>query len=207
MHMLLYTSVPIRSPEKLAALLNVLPLRAHCQQCANREGDRERHWHRKDFPHWRKAFYFSRSVSLRMRWIILSTQCAGCQNTVNYYPIMICFSVDFQDFHVLVLLLDWNGETGQHIGVGYIRDRALHCYCCFILLTQLGKQPTLALSIRAHRLQHDPDSSAHTSASDKGSSGASGDGVKTVIHDKELGELIPTAAEVISRAFGRTLLS
>lgn len=115
---------------------------------------------------------------------ILSTQCTGCLNTVNYYPIMICFSVDFQDFHVLVLLLNWKEETGQHAGVGYIRDRTLHCYCCFILLTQLGKQPTLALSIQAHRLQRDPDSSAHTSASDKGSHCAIGDGVKTVIHDK-----------------------
>lgn len=82
---------------------------------------------------------------------------------------------------MLVLLLYWKEETGQHIkqtGVGYVTDRALHCYCCFILLTQLGKQPTLALSIQAHRLQHDPDGSAHTSASDKGSNGASGDGVK-----------------------------
>lgn len=69
-------------------------------------------------------------------------------------------------------------------------------------MTQLGKQPTLALSIEAHMLQRDPDSSAHTSASDKGSHGASRDGVKTVIHDKALGVLIPTAAEVISRAFG-----
>ncbi len=137
----------------------------------------------------------------------MSTQCAGCQNTVNYYPIVICFSVDFQDFYVLVLLLNWKEETGQHAGVGYIRDRALCCYCCFILLTQLGKQPTLALSIQARRLQRDPDSSAHTSASDKGSRGASGDGVKTVIHDKALGELVPTAAEAISRAFGRTVLS
>ena len=93
-------------------------------------------------------------------------------------------------------------EMGQHTGAGYIRDRALHCYCCFILLTQLGKQPTLALSIQAHGLQRDPDSSAHTSASDKGSHGASGDSVKTVIHDKELGELVSAAAEVISRAFG-----
>lgn len=74
-------------------------------------------------------------------------------------------------------------------------------------MTQLGKQPTLALSMQAHRLQRDPDSSAHTSASDKGSHGASGDGVKTVIHDKAQGELVPTAAEVISRAFGWTVLS
>lgn len=68
----------------------------------------------------------------------VNTERAGCQNTVNYYPIMIRFSVDFQDFHVLVLLLDWKEETGRHIkhtGAGYIRDRALHCYCCFILLT------------------------------------------------------------------------
>lgn len=99
-------------------------------------------------------------------------------------------------------------KRGQHTtGIGYIRDRALRCYCCFILLTQLGKQPTLALSIQAHRLHRDPDTSAHTSASDKGSHGASGDGVKMVIHDKVQGELVPAAAEVISRAFGRTVIS
>lgn len=129
---------------------------------------------------------------------------------MNYYPIMICVSLNFQVFHVLVLLLYWKEETGRHIkqtGAGYIRDKALHCYCCFILLTQLGKQPTLALSIQAHRLQRDPDSSAHTSASDKGSHGASGDGVKTVIRDKALGEFVPAAAEVICRASGQAALS
>lgn len=85
--------------------------------------------------------------------------------------------------HVLVLPLNWKEEKDQHAAAGYIRDRTLRCCRCFILLTQLGKQPTLALSIEAHRLQHDPDSSAHTRASDKGSHCAIGDGVKTVIHD------------------------
>lgn len=74
-------------------------------------------------------------------------------------------------------------------------------------MTQLGRQPTLALSIQAHGLPRDPDSSAHTSASDKGSHGASGDGVKTVIHDKALGELVHTAAGAISRAFSSAVLS
>ncbi len=44
-------------------------------------------------------------------------------------------------------------------------------------------------------------------ASDKGSHGASGDGVKTVIHDNAVGELVPEAAEVISRAFGWIVIS
>lgn len=57
--------------------------------------------------------------------------------------------------------------TGKKTGAGYVRDEAFYCYCCFILLTQLGKQPTLALSIQAHRLQGDPGGSARTSASDK----------------------------------------
>lgn len=57
------------------------------------------------------------------------------------------------------------------------------------------------------RLQRDPDSSAHTRESDKGGRGASGDGVKTVMHDKAQGDLVPTAAEVISRAFSWTVLS
>lgn len=47
-----------------------------------------------------------------------------------------------------------------------------------MLLTQLGKQPTLTLSIQAHGLQRDPDSSAHASASDKDSHAARGDSVK-----------------------------
>lgn len=82
---------------------------------------------------------------------------------------------------MLLHLLYWKEETGlriKHTGAGYIRDQALCCYCCFMLLTQLGKQPTLALSIQAHGLQRDPDSSAHTSASDKDSHAARGDGVK-----------------------------
>lgn len=179
---------PNKKHRNTGCIIKCAPLRADCQQCADRGGwgggYQERHWHRKDFPHWRKAFYFSHSDSLWMWRIILSTQRTGCLNAVNYYPIMICFSVDSQDFFYLVLLLNWKEETGQHTRVGYIRDRTLHCYCCFILLTQPGKQPTLALSIQAHRLQRDPDSSAHTSASDKGSHCAIGDGVKTVIHDK-----------------------
>ena len=124
-----------------------------------------------------KAFCCSHSDS--RRWIILSTQSSDCQNTVNYYPIMFLWTSRI--FMCWLLLFHWKEETGQHVkqtGVGYIRDGALHWYCCFILLTQLGKQPTLALSIQTHRLQRDPDSSSHTSASDKGSHGASGDGVK-----------------------------
>lgn len=99
-------------------------------------------------------------------------------------------------------LLNWKDEAGQHTGAGYIRDSVLHCSCCFILLTQLGKQPTLALSIQAHGLQRDPDSSAHTDVSDKGSHGTSGDGVKMVTRDKAPGEVVPAATEVIFRAFG-----
>lgn len=115
---------------------------------------------------------------------------------------MICFfPVDSQDFHVLVSLLNWKEKTSQHTGVGYIRDRTLRGYCCFILLTQLGKQPTLALSIQARRLQRDPDSSAHTSVSDKGFHRAIGDGVKTYMIKRALGELVPAAAEMISGVF------
>lgn len=66
----------------------------------------------------------------------------------------------------------------------YIRDRTLHCLCCFILLTQLRRQPTLALSTEAHGLQRDPAGSALAGASDKASRCAIGDGVKTVIRDK-----------------------
>lgn len=65
MHMELYNSVPIRN--NTGCIIKCAPLRAHCQQCANREGNHKRHWHRKDFPHWRKAFYFSHSSSPWMR--------------------------------------------------------------------------------------------------------------------------------------------
>lgn len=123
-------------------------------------------------------------------------------STASHFPIMICFPVDFQDFHVLVLVL--RDEQTHSTGVGYIRDRALHCYCCFILLTQPGKQPTLALSMQALRLQRDPGASAHTSAADKGSHGERGDGVKMLICDKRQGKLVPPAARVISTVFGLT---
>lgn len=96
------------------------PVRAHCEQWVDRERYQERHWHRKVFPHWRKTFYFSHRDSLWVWWIILSF----CLNAVNYYPI-ICFSVDFQDLHVLVLMLNRKGEMGQHMGDAYIRDRTL----------------------------------------------------------------------------------
>lgn len=114
MHMQLHASVSIRKHRNTGGIIKCAPLGAHCQQCANSEGAQERLWHRKDFPHWRKAFYFSHSDSLWMRGIILSTQGTGCQNTVNYYPIIICFPVDFQDFHVLVLLLNWKEERPTH---------------------------------------------------------------------------------------------
>lgn len=111
------------------------------------------------------------------------------------------FSVDCQDFLVLVSLFHWKEETSQHTGVCYIKDRTLHCYCCFSLLTQIGKQPTLALSIEVHRLQPDPDSPAHTGVSDKGFHRAAGDGVKTYMIKQALGELVPAAVEMISRVF------
>lgn len=115
---------------------------------------------------------------------------------LSNYDLFLFFPVDSQDFHVLVFLLNWKEKTSQHTGVGYIRDRTLHGYCCFILLTRLGKQPTLALSIQARRLQRDPDSSAHTSVSDKGFHRAIGDGVKTHMIKRALGEL-----EMISGVF------
>lgn len=82
-------------------------------------------------------------------------------------------------------------STGKKTNTfGYIRDGALHCYCCFILLTQLEKQqPTLALSIQYRHtcfsvtLMVQPIPACQIKAS--------GDGVKTVIHDKTLGELVP----------------
>lgn len=110
-----YASDRGRGAGTLGCIIKCAPLRARCQHCANRGGrPGERHWHRKDFPHWRKAFYVSHSDSLWMRWIILSTQCAAlpkhCELLSNY-DFIFFFLVDFQDFPVSVLLFDWKEEA------------------------------------------------------------------------------------------------
>lgn len=118
---------------------------------------------------------------------MLSTRCTGCLTAVNYQPIMICCSVDVGIYTLLLKEKEASGSSSRQ-RAAYIRDRTLHCLRCFILLTQLRRQPTLALSTEAHGLQRDPDSSALAGAPDKASRCAIGDGVKTVIrHEARAG--------------------
>ena len=164
-------SVLIWSAETLAALLNALLQEHTVSNVRTGGGDQERRWHGEDFPRWRREkkslFIFSHSDSLWMRWIILSTPVRGlpkhCELPSNYDSFFQRTSKVFSC--IGPFCLTGKEKTGQRTGAGYVREgerdrereRAFRCYCCFILLTQLGKQPTLALSIQAHGLQAWPE--------------------------------------------------
>lgn len=198
---------PSKKHRNTGCIIKSVPLRAYCQQCVNREERPGEALAQEGLSLLEKSLSFqSERFSVDEVNNPVDTVLGlpkHCELLSNYD---LCF-IGLPLFGPSALLEQRDRQHIKQTGAGYIRDRALHCYCCFILLTQLGKQPTLALSIQAHRLQHDPDSSAHTSASDKGSHGASGDSVKKAIHDKVLGGFVPPAAEVISRVFSWAALS
>lgn len=113
--------------------------------------------------------------------IILSTEHRGCQTLWIIIQLWLVFQWTSRIFICLSFCVAVWRRVAPHrrLRVAYIRELKRLCY--FILLTQLGKQPTLALSIQEHGLERDPDWPAHTSISDKGSRSESGDRVKMFI--------------------------